>query len=151
MNFGAHQLAEQKIACDRGRDHSGRHDVIFQSRLRTSSGDEPCLIRVVMVDIDDGVVPAFENVGDLEFEVSALVAAKCQSRGVITLNQHSVRHRNTLIDQRLTKSVEWFEARVQVRKLESWQLFEFGAEMFLRNGHCGYEFCVGSQPQGRGP
>ncbi len=86
MNLGTHQLTQQQVPGDRGRNHVDRHDVVFKSRLGAAGRDEACLIRVIVVDVDDGVVAAFEDVPDLKFEVATLVATERQTGSVITLH-----------------------------------------------------------------
>jgi hypothetical protein len=98
VNFSAHQLAEQQVACEWRCNHIGGDDVVLESRLSAAGGDEAGLVRVVVVDVDDSVVTAFEDVGYLELEVPALVPAKCKAGNVVTLYQHPVRDRDTLVD-----------------------------------------------------
>ena len=101
VNLSTHQLAQQEISGERRRDHVERDDVVFQPGLCAASGDKAGLIRVIVVDVDNSVVTAFEDVCDLELEVAALVATEGKAGRVVAFHKHAVRNRHTFVYQRL--------------------------------------------------
>lgn len=120
VNHRAHQLAQQEVSVQWLVHLVRRHQVVLQSRLGARRSDEPRLVRVVVVDVDNGVIATLKDMGRLELEVPALVPAERQPRQVVPLDQHP-RHapRLTVLDHHLApQPVRLLQRRAQVRKPE---------------------------------
>ena len=89
MYLRAGEVADQEVAHHWRINHVDGDHVALHVHFGARGGDESGLVGVVVVDVDDSVESALDEVSEEEFHVARLVAAECESGGIVALDEDS--------------------------------------------------------------
>ena len=87
MYLRAGEVADEEVAHNWRVNHIDCHHMALHVHFCAGRGDESGLVGVVVVDVDDGVEAALDEVSEEELHVSGFVASECESGGVVALDE----------------------------------------------------------------
>ena len=87
MDFCSGEVSDEKVSDDWSIDHVDGDHVALKAGFGGCCGNEAGLIRVVVIDVYDGVESSFDEMCEEELHVSGFVASEREARCVVSFEE----------------------------------------------------------------